>query len=124
MEILERGGERGETTFFQQGTQADLAVVVGVASPAFGGLTFDDPDLWIPVTRHPHFVSGSRLLTSFADDEGVRMWGRMRPGHTPAAVEAELASLLLTLRDAHPASSAMPRYVSKFFLMPEPACTA
>lgn len=79
------------------------AIVVGVASREFGGLTLDDPDVWIPISRHPDFVRGSRLLTTFAGDEsGVRMWGRMRPGVSPAAVGQELQSLLATLRQSHP----------------------
>jgi predicted permease len=79
------------------------AVIVGIASPTFGGLTLDDPDIWIPLTRHPQFVVGSRLLTSFADDEGVRMWGRRRADATATAVETELASLLVALRQQRPA---------------------
>ena len=79
------------------------AVIVGVASQGFGGLTLDDPDIWIPLMRHPQVVAGSRLLTSFADDQGVRMWGRMRAGATATAVEAEIESLLVTLRQQHPA---------------------
>ena len=71
--------------------------------PEFGGLTLDDPDVWLPLSRHPDFVRGSRLLTDFSgEDGGVRMWGRMRPGVTPAAAEEDLQSLPATLRAPHP----------------------
>ena len=63
----------------------------------------DDPDVWLPIVRHPYFVNGSRLLTDLsADGSGVRMWGRMRPGATPAIVEEELRTLAATLRAQHP----------------------
>ena len=77
--------------------------VIGVAAAGFGGLTMDDPDVWLPITRHPYFVKGSRLLTDMsAEDNGVKMWGRMRPGVTAAVVEDELRTLAATLRAQHP----------------------
>jgi predicted permease len=77
--------------------------VIGVASPEFGGLSLDDPDVWLPITRHAHFVKGSQLLSDFsADDSGVKMWGRMHAGVTPTAVEDDLRTLAATLRAQHP----------------------
>lgn len=78
-------------------------IVIGVASPNFGGLTLEDPDLWLSLARHASIVGGSQLLTSLAEDSGVTMWGRMRPGLTAAVVESELQSLLATLRVRYPA---------------------
>ncbi|MEO8075840.1 MAG: ABC transporter permease [Acidobacteriota bacterium] len=79
------------------------ATIIGVVSESFGGLTLDDPDVWVPLSRHPDLIRGSTLLTAFSnDDNGVRMWGRMRPGVTAAAVEHELQSLLQRLRAEHP----------------------
>jgi predicted permease len=77
--------------------------VIGVASEEFGGLTLDDPDVWLPITRHPNVVKGSRLLSDYSlDGEGVRMWGRMRTGVTPAVVEDDLRGLAAALRVQQP----------------------
>jgi predicted permease len=79
------------------------ATIIGVASPRFGGLHLDQPDLWIPIVQEPYFVSGSRLLTDFSNDNAsVNLWGRLRPGVTPRAAEEELASLAAALRRQHP----------------------
>jgi predicted permease len=77
--------------------------VIGVASAEFGGLTLDDPDVWLPITRHPRFVKGSRLLSDFsADGGGVKMWGRMHTGVTSTMVEDDLGMLAATLRVQQP----------------------
>jgi predicted permease len=79
------------------------ATVVGVASPQFGGLHVDQPDLWIPIAQQPYFVNGSRLLTDFSNDaSGLNMWGRLQPGVTPKVAEEELQSLAAALRQQHP----------------------
>jgi predicted permease len=77
--------------------------VIGVVAGGFGGLTMDDPDVWLPIARHAYFVRGSRLLTDMsAEDNGVNMWGRMRPGVTASVVEDDLRTLAATLRAQHP----------------------
>ena len=38
--------------------------IAGVAVRGFGGLTFDDPDVWLPIASHPSFIRGSTLLTT------------------------------------------------------------
>ena len=79
------------------------ATVIGVAPREFSGLSMDSPDLWLPINQQPFYVVGSRLLTDFSPDSpGVRLWGRLKPGVTPAAAEAELASLAKDLREQHP----------------------
>jgi hypothetical protein len=77
-------------------------LVTAVAPQGFGGLTLDDPDVWLPITQYPYFVLGSRVLTEFSVDSGVRMWGRMRPDVTPPTVEEDLRQLLTTLRSERP----------------------
>jgi predicted permease len=80
------------------------ATVIGVASGDFGGLSMDEPDVWLPITQEPYFITGSHLLTEFSvDARGVTMFGRLRPGVTAAAAESELASLATELRKQHPA---------------------
>lgn len=76
------------------------AIVVGVVSPDFSGLTMDKPALWAPITQQPYYASGSGLLTAYS--AGVRMWGRLRPGLGPKAAEEELRSLVAELRKQHP----------------------
>jgi predicted permease len=79
------------------------ATVVGVASPQFGGLHVDQPDLWVPIAQQPYFVAGSQLLTDFSSENAsVNMWGRLQPGVSPKVAEEELKSLAAALRQQHP----------------------
>ena len=77
------------------------ATIVGVAAANFSGLRLNSPDLWTTLAAQPYFVEGSQLLTSLSGD-GLKMWGRMRPGATPAIVEEELRALVATLRTQYP----------------------
>ncbi len=80
------------------------ATVIGVASHEFSGLSLNSPDLWSPVLQQPYFVTGSTLLTDYSvDGMGVKVWGRLRQGVSPAAAEEELAFLVAELRKQHPA---------------------
>ena len=87
------------TTVYLNGKPATVA---GVAAADFSGLSLGGTDLWTTLGAQPYFVDGSQLLTSLSADVGVKMWGRMRPGTTPAIVEQELRSLVATLRTEHP----------------------
>lgn len=78
------------------------ATVVGVAEPRFSDLSLDSPDLWLPIERHPFYVAGSVFLTDVSGNEGVRAFGRLRPGATPAAAQAELRGLMNALRRERP----------------------
>jgi predicted permease len=79
------------------------ATVIGVASPAFPGLSLEQPDLWALLGQQPYFAAGSTLLTDFsADSSGVETWGRLAPGATPRAAEEELRSLAAVLHRQHP----------------------
>jgi hypothetical protein len=70
------------------------ATVIGVAAAEFTGLSLGQPDIWAPLTQQPYFSPGSRLLTDFSIDLGwVQMWGRLAPGVTPQAAQAELTPL-------------------------------
>ncbi len=79
------------------------ALVIGVATRAFGGLSSGSADVWLPITSQPHFIPGSPLLVDFSGG-GVAMWGRLRPGVTPKVAEAELRSLTAELRMQHPSA--------------------
>ncbi|HTF71739.1 MAG TPA: ABC transporter permease, partial [Edaphobacter sp.] len=79
------------------------AIVIGVSSGDFSGLSMDNPDLWLTITQQPYFVTGSHLLTDFSvDAHGVTMFGRLQPGSTAVAAENELRSLATVLRQQQP----------------------
>jgi predicted permease len=79
------------------------ATVIGVASSEFTGLSLEQPDLWAPLIQQPYFAAGSGLLTDFSlSSGGVQMWGRLRTGLTPPAVQEEFRSLAAELHRQHP----------------------
>lgn len=79
------------------------ATIVGVAPPEFTGLSMGVPAFWAPIEKQPVIATGSKLLTDFSVERpGVQMFGRLRPGLTPKAAEAELAALTAELRNEHP----------------------
>jgi predicted permease len=83
------------------------ATIIGVAAGDFGGVGsgVSEPALWAPVMQQPYFVKGSRLLTDLSiESPGVSLWGRVRPGQNPKAVEEELRALAAELRRQYPAA--------------------
>jgi len=79
------------------------AVVIGVASPSFQGLSLQQPDLWALLVQQPYFIPGNTLLTDFSvDSSGVETYGRLAAGATPEAVQEELKSLAAVLQRQHP----------------------
>jgi predicted permease len=81
------------------------ATVVGVAADDFSGVGsgIKQPAFWAVVTQQPYFVNGSHLLTDMSiESPGVTLWGRVRLGQTPKAVEQELQSLAAQLRHQYP----------------------
>ena len=78
------------------------ATIIGIAPSSFSGLDLSTTDAWVPLTQQPYFINGSRLLTDFSDNDGIDMWGRLQPGLTPKAAEAEIHSLLTQLYKQHP----------------------
>ena len=79
------------------------AVVAGVAAPDYNGLSMSVPAFWADLGQQPYFAEGSHLLTDFSvESPGVQMFGRLRPGTSPYAAEAELRSLAAELRRQSP----------------------
>ncbi len=79
------------------------ATVIGVAEEDFSGLNLNQVEMWLPIEQQPLFVPGSQMLTDWASEtQGVLMWGRLRSGLTPAAVEQEFRGLAQELRQQHP----------------------
>lgn len=77
--------------------------VIGATSREFSGLSFSPPDIWIPIAHQPYFVAGSTLLTNLsANEDGVDVGGRMRPGVSKQAVAEEMKALTAELRKSHP----------------------
>jgi predicted permease len=65
--------------------------VVGVASPEFGGLG-KHAQVWLANSQYPYLTGDSRV----AEDNGRRgswLYGRLKPGTSPAAAEAQLETL-------------------------------
>jgi predicted permease len=78
-------------------------IVAGVVSSGFSGFTFRTPDVWLPLHQQPLFVRGSQLLENLsADNDGVDMWGRLRPGVSAKAAGDELRLLTAEWRKLHP----------------------
>ena len=81
---------------------AQPATVIGVASSEFSGLAYGAPALWAPIAQQPYFIKGSRLNDFSESGISVMMSGRLAPGASPRAAEAELASLAAELHRRHP----------------------
>ena len=76
--------------------------VVGIMREDFSGLDLGETDVWLPLLQQPYFITGSRMLIDFSEDDGVEMWGRLKPGITPKAAEDETHALLSRLYQQHP----------------------
>ncbi len=76
-------------------------VIAGVAPYDFTGLEPASTDVWIPMAQTPYLFEGSRLLEDFSAT-GVAMFGRLKPGVSPAAAENGLRPLVDELRKQHP----------------------
>ena len=69
--------------------------VVGVAPPGFFGavVRIDPPDFWLPLATEPA-VHGARAALEDSDLHWLYVFGRLRPGAQPSAVEAGLKGKL------------------------------
>lgn len=77
------------------------ATVVGIAPYTFATLGSQYPDVWLPMAQQSYFVEGSKVLTD-ASTYSVEMWGRLAPGVSSKAAEAELLGLTNELRKQDP----------------------
>jgi hypothetical protein len=78
------------------------ATVLGIGSRRFSGLSLGRPDLWVPISQHPYFFAGETLTRFGEGGLSVFMYGRLQPGLTPQAAEAELKTLAAELHRQHP----------------------
>ncbi|MGH7540421.1 MAG: ADOP family duplicated permease, partial [Gemmatimonadota bacterium] len=90
--------------------------VVGVTPSRFRGLSLDEtPEIWLPLTRYDEVASGffaSFQATDYAAQRGDRrigLWnvvGRLAPGVTRGAAEADLRRVAAALAEAFPRTNA------------------
>lgn len=76
--------------------------VVGIAPPEFGGLARYNVNAWMTLAECPYLTGSGRMAT----DYGVRraaMFGRLKPGVSFEAVEAQFRALAAELRKQQPA---------------------
>lgn len=82
------------------------ATVIGVLPYDFVGLDPEHGELdevWLPLEKISYFVPESKLLTSYdANDSGVHMFGRVKPGVSFKSAEASLQPLAEELVRQHP----------------------
>jgi predicted permease len=81
--------------------------IVGVAPAAFHGASgIYDADLWIPITQDPVLRPGAPPLEGRNPPRGVQIIGRLRPGATLAAANAELTAVAADLARTFPLTHA------------------
>ena len=66
---------------------------MGIAPKEMPGLDFDVPDVFIPIAQREYFYPHSAFLRAW-NTETVAMYGRFRPGLSPAAVREGLRSTM------------------------------
>jgi predicted permease len=78
--------------------------IIGVTAPGFRGIeVFADPQIWVPVTMYAEFGVTNPALNIL--EEQVRFMaavGRLRPGSSIAAAQAELQTIASALAAADP----------------------
>ena len=102
--------------------------VVGVASSTFWDLTARAYDAWMPISALPHIFPGGNLLTN-VDDNPVTFFGRLKPGVTRAAAQADLSAVAVAMRGALPAAAWEHEFVEvvpagRYAALPEIAAAA
>jgi predicted permease len=74
--------------------------VVGVAPLPFGGLV-RQANVWLPLAQYPYLTGDGRLLQDFGTPR-TSMVGRLKPGISREAAEAQFRSLTAALRNLQP----------------------
>jgi len=75
--------------------------VVGVEPYGFPSLDGEGADVWLPMTKQPYFVEGSKVLTD-PSESSAHVWGRLAAGATASQAEQELLGLTNELRKQYP----------------------
>src|SRR5258708_17988894 len=74
--------------------------VVGVAPVQFGGLV-RQANVWMPTSQYPYLTGDGRLLQDFGTPRSS-MFGRLKPGISREAAQAQFRSLTAGLRSLQP----------------------
>ena len=78
-------------------------LVVGVAPEAFhGAYGVFSADLWIPITQDPLLRPGAPPADSRSSSRGVQIIGRLRPGASMPAAQADLAAIAADIARTFP----------------------
>ena len=75
--------------------------VVGIAPSRFGGLVQQPAPVWMPISQYPYLTGDSRGLADFGTQRTF-MLGRLKPGVSLGAAEAQFRSLTGQLRKQEP----------------------
>ena len=75
--------------------------VVGIASSQFGGLVEQPTLLWMPISQYAYLAGDGRVLVDYGI-ERTFMLGRLKPGVSLEAAEAQFRSLTARLRNQQP----------------------
>jgi predicted permease len=75
--------------------------VVGVISRDFTGVTLDQPDVWLVLNQRESVFPDSPFLRSW-QGSATTVYGRLKPGVTPAAARESLRGLVSGLKQQYP----------------------
>lgn len=75
--------------------------VVGVAPSEFGGLVQQKTQVWMASARYPYLTGGDRLLLDYGTQR-TSLVGRLKPGISREAAQAQFRSLTARLRSQQP----------------------
>jgi predicted permease len=75
--------------------------VVGIASAQFGGLVQQPTPVWMPISLYPYLTGDNRWLGDYGT-QGTFMLGRLKPGISLEAADAQFRSLTAELRKQQP----------------------
>ena len=75
--------------------------VVGIAPSQFGGLVRQPTLVWMPISQYPYLTGDGRMLVDYGTQRTF-MLGRLKPGISLEAAEAQFRSLTAELRKQQP----------------------
>lgn len=75
--------------------------VVGIASSQFGGLVEQPTPVWMPISKYAYLTGDSRWSEDYRTQRTF-MLGRLKPGTSLEAAEAQFGSLTAQLRNQQP----------------------
>jgi predicted permease len=83
---------------------SEAVQIVGVAPYTFDGLSPRRTAVWFPVAKRPLLMKGSLPVQQDFSRSSETLYGKLKPGVSQAAAEAELTALTRELTARHPGS--------------------